>query len=227
MTEGATQSVEQTDAPASTPTGKPERKSMWERLKPLWWVRGIVTAFALVGLCDSLGLVRQDWLRVFHAIGARWNDWMGWLATSISQWLPFDWALSNFELTALTVMFATGFPSAIAWAANDYRKAGRLTFDMIAPIMFGAMIVAFSISLLSNDQVANVPLTPDPLLLALLAALIMLPMPILWTDARGYLKVLVGAITFLATLELFFLAPFLQAWLEPIVDWIDPAGAKP
>lgn len=110
----------------------------------VWWLRGIIAAWAIVGIVDQLGIGSDLLLRVVHAIGARWNI----IAETVSGWiniaLPFDLQLTASEVTISTINAAIVLPlgATAVWSLVDTtRKASR-------PLLAGALGIAGACALL-------------------------------------------------------------------------------
>lgn len=151
MPEGKSQSVE-----AEASEG-PTQKTLWARLKPLWHMRGIIAAFSLVGIADQMGLVRQDWLRLVHALGARWNAMMQVVADFFSWHLPVS--LTVGEANAITALSLLVVPTMVS-SVIQFRRKGGSDFGMV--VCYAALLL-FLVAL---------PLTPIDLTARRLAFLV-------------------------------------------------------
>lgn len=244
MTEGAAEPVEQAVAPAAAPTGEPERKSLWARLKAYWWVTGFSSAFALVHLLDGIGFSRE-WLRVFHAIATGWEYLMKGLGDWLRAIAPFPVDLQPAELSMITIYSGVVIPAMVPWikgtrdenrafARADPKLAKFATsFAQPVAILGIGMLAASGLAFVSpGDSVSAHPGLADPTA----------DMPDGWREFgrfyifgtaflmiaiwnRPYFRVLVIVAGFLGMLELFYLVPIVEAALRPLIDAIDPAGA--
>lgn len=130
MTEGAAEPVEQRLAPAAAAAGEPERKSWWERLKPLWWMRGFVGAIAVLGAMQIAEWPREEWLRVPHAIATRWQEIVGSLAAKLREVMPIPIDLTPSEAVRLVGMSAVQFPIVLgyySWLRREDRNGSTKT----------------------------------------------------------------------------------------------------
>jgi hypothetical protein len=225
MTEGATEPVEQAVAPAAAPTGEPERMTWWDRIKPLWWVRGIVGALGLIALLDQLGWVREDWLKLVHVIATRWDQVVSILVGYVTAILPWGMEVTSAEAHFLTVVFALTVPATIPSALILLRPPRRRWHEVLLAFLF--------VLLLNNVVFALMPgeswliggygdVYSIVLLLTTVTTLLLL-----YRVNRPYFRALTTTVLFFATLEVIYLAPAAQAFLAPVVDWIDPGGAAP
>lgn len=268
MTEGASEPVEQAVAPAAAPVGEPVRLSLWERLKPVWWIRGVVSAVALVGLLDQLGLIREQWLRVFHAVGTRAREIIGWIADRISEILPWNLELMPQEGVVLAFYLAFLLPIAVG-LINGQIKGREPSAPIIIGLICVGILLAFAIPFGPGDRDKNfggfvwvfaagfpavVATASRPLafvgwvcfLVLLILGAVVLERTFrvdlggapflallafvgiaLWITNKTFAKGVLITLSFLATLELFYLVPMIQQAMQPFIDWIDPAGAKP
>lgn len=197
--------------------------SYWEKLKPVWWLRGILGAGALVGLADHLGLVRENWLRLFHAIGSRWNEWMGWLTGWISAALPFGWNISSGEGSTFA-LFSTLLVPAMIPAARTLLMRPRQNIHVWAVAAFFGVGFVLTLQMLGPvDMVPESASGYTPWFAIGFTGLV--AVALLWIFQRRYLKALLIGLTFLLTLEIFYLVPAIQTALDPIIDQI--AANKP
>lgn len=211
------------EAPANAAPA--DNRTFWERIRPFWWMRGIVSAIALVGLADHLGLIRHEWLRIFHGVAARWNEWMAWIGSLINfrvPWIHLGIGDANF-LTALSVFY---LPFAVPFLGGELRSQRRVVRWM-AIISVLIVIGAYIGALAPGDQLApELYVIREPVLLWISRALLTLFMialvMVLYMNARTYLKALVFTLTFFATLEVFYFVPLLQDFIRPIGDAVDP-----
>jgi hypothetical protein len=224
MNEGATEPVEQAVAPAVAPTGRPGWKSLWERLKSFWWFRGAASAFAIVGVVEQLGFGR-GWLRFVHAIGARWNEWMGWVTANLSIALPFDWNITPGEGNVLTLWSALVIPAMTAqWQAYSRSEYKTTTWRISVIMNFVTVLCVFATVLFWDDPGLGAEVTA--LRIIVYGLLIIIMIAALWQSSRGYLKALSFTLAFVAALELLHFAPVLADGMKPAIDWIDPGGIE-
>jgi hypothetical protein len=221
MNEGPEVSI-RSIGPSSSPPDRSERKSLWERLKPVWWLRGILAAGAIVGLADHLGLVRTDWLKIVHAIGARWNVGMTWVTDLVSMALPFDWSLTVGEGNILTLLSVLIVPAVVPTGRYLMAKERCDRSATYAVASFCTVLSFYVLMCLSS-----LDMVPQKVALWIIGGTAavsgVIAIVLLAKFNPRYLKALVIILTFLLTLELFYLAPIAQAWMKPIVDAIDPA----
>lgn len=180
-------------------------------------MRGVVGALATIGLLDSLGWIREDWLRVVHAIATRWNTWIGWIADQINVYLPFRAEITKFEANYLVAFSTFGLPALIGhgvrlWKQGDKGQACKML--IVVPLV--------PVSTLFMNVTNESPFGVQELGVIFTVGILAFCFIAMWHESRTYLKALVAALTCLLTFELIYLAPSLQTMLKPIVDWIDP-----
>jgi hypothetical protein len=118
-------------------------KPWWNRLPVVWWTRGAISAVALVGLADQLNLFPENWLRVVHAIGTRWGEFMSWITSHINFYLPWDANLSAGEGSALTILLLFLPPILIATLSMIPRAGHRiLALNAVAAAIAGVFCAA-------------------------------------------------------------------------------------
>jgi len=290
---GMTNETISTAAPsAPDDAAAPEQKPWWKRVRPFWKLRGVIAAFGFVGVLDHLEIVRSDVLGILHAVGARWNEWMGWLTNWISLQVPIY--LTSLEGTALSVYLLLVAPSVVLATVNAARgdrvqwvgalasclaMLGSLVLLAFPRDTFAIPFVAVYWVLIATMATLNSMVTMHrafhnwPALSAFrwimtIATLIFLPLvwyattapefdelasiaaesnswdlesgaspafallmassvigvtiTALWVFARDYLIWMVVTLTFLLTLEVIYLAPIVQKWMKPAVDFINP-----
>lgn len=204
------------------------KTSIWNRLKSSWWPRGILSAIALVGLMDHLGFVREEWLSVLHAFGARWNQWVGFLTELIN--FRVDWIhVSVGEGNLLTIFWILGWPalSSLVHAVNEAvpKSIGRLAFRIcttgVAVVILAALVAPGDVASVSYDSAFGAGILTlyflATCLLAVLAA----------RTHASYYRAIFSVLTFFATLEIFYLVPIVNDATRPFVDWIDPGESAP
>ena len=140
--------MENAAAPKEAPVEIDKPKTFWDRLKVFWWARGVVSGLALVGLADHLGFVRHEWLRPIHAIGARWNDWMGLVTELINVRLPWHLKISANEASVLVFISVFPLPLALATWTRPYRGLRRPAKPQIAVAWATRMFAAVTVLLL-------------------------------------------------------------------------------
>jgi hypothetical protein len=211
--------VEQKGPPVATLVSEPaEKKSIWERLKPVWWLRGVLGALALVGFLDQIGWVREGWLPVVHAIATRWGEFIAWLSKTITIALPFGGEITPAEGHYLTVMFAVILPGIIPAMPILVRNPRTGASTMVVPAFVSIAGTTVLATLWPGETVLVGGSTPVfvPLLLIMSTFALCLA----YLSNKAYFKALVVTITFFATLEVLYLAPFIQDALQPAVDWV-------
>lgn len=241
MSEGSSKHVDQPDATTGLPVNPSSKTSLLERLKPVWWLRGVLAAVALVSLVDQLQIPRPDWLRFIHAIGARWNVWMGWLTDHLSAVLPFGMHLTAYEATFITlystivipgwvsqmrvsapIVFAREIPPRpspfrAGWLLRVIGEGALRGYIILVPIL---LVFYFGWLLGPNPEGDTRAVTMSNLLV--FAATSLTYLFSLWDYNRRYLKALVISLSFIFTLELFYVVPIFREWLQPIAASIDP-----
>jgi hypothetical protein len=155
MTEGASEPVEQAVAPAAAPAGEPERKSLWERLKPVWWLRGILAAWGLLAVADQLGFVAEDWLAVVHAFASRWAIWTSAIAGWINLRLPWSMYISPEEANLIALILLLWAPTALKAAWLLFQRGDRGDTARIC-VLIGALTITLIALVLPGDMETNI-----------------------------------------------------------------------
>jgi hypothetical protein len=225
---GGGQVVERSSDSGAIVAAAEDKKSIWNRLKSSWWPRGILSAIALVGLMDHLGFVREEWLSVLHAFGARWNQWIEFLTELIN--FRVDWIhVSVGEGNLLTIFWILGWPalSSLVHAVNEAvpKSVGRLAFRIFATGVGVAILAA----LFAPGDVANVSYDSvfgSSILMMYFMAICLLAVLAARTHA-SYYRAIFSVLTFFATLEVFYLVPIVNDATSPFVEWIDPGESAP
>lgn len=246
MPEGSTDSVEGMVVSAAAASGESDHKSWWDRAKSYWWVSGFSSAFALVHLLDGLGFSRE-WLRVFHVISTGWERALKVIGDLLRSFAPIPIDLSAAELSMITIYSGVLLPAMLPWIKGDavdhaaMEKTSPLARNLIRGLAPAVILLAIGMLLVSligfclpGDSVATNPGLMDPTselpggwrefgrLYVFGAAIMMIA---IWN--RPYFRVLVIVGGFLVMLEVFNHVPVFDAAMQPFIDWVDPAGAKP
>lgn len=171
MSDAATDSA---DRLLATNAAEPTRTSLWERLKPVWWLRGVLGAWSLVALIDQLGLVREDWLRVVHALASRWSQWFEVLTGWANVRLPWGLHISVEEATLLSLLSVLGFPIVASVARRNWNSKLYIAASSLVLAAAGAVAVLFAPESFNAPTGFGMALSPS-------AALIVLYVAIFWS----------------------------------------------
>ncbi|HVY89252.1 MAG TPA: hypothetical protein VG942_10320 [Hyphomonadaceae bacterium] len=218
MDEGDSTEITQRQASAVQPLDAPAQKTLWERLKPLWWLRGVLGALALVGFLDQLGWVREKWLPVAHAITTRWSEGIAWLSHAVSALLPFHMEITPWEGHYLVVIFALVLPSMIP-ALGVLLRPPRHKLAEFVVVCFVVVVTNMVVGALLPGQTTLITdFAPIAIPGLLIISAVAIGSAVLFN--KPYFQALFLTLTFIGTLEVIYLAPILQNLLQPLVDWI-------
>jgi len=89
----------------------------WKRwVEAFWFLRGIAAAMTLAVLIPKFtDLSRFEFLRAFHALVVRWNDFAAWIGGLIGM-IPFLPELDAEVVNCIIFCVSVGLPSGIAFA---------------------------------------------------------------------------------------------------------------